>query len=71
LSEKTIEYYKEVYQYFARFISPQSRCSEITASVVEDFIFYLKDKNKDIRATSINNYFRGIRAWFYKYKLVQ
>ena len=60
LSPKTIRYYEEDLQYFARNISAKN-ASEINRQIVDDFIFH--EMNKGNRITAINTRLRGIRVF--------
>ena len=60
LSPKTIRYYEEDLQYFARNI-PAKNADDIKREVVDDFIFHEMDKGN--RITAINTRLRGIRVF--------
>ena len=62
LSPKTIRYYEEDLQYFARNISAKN-ASEINRQTVDDFILHEMDKGN--RVTAINTRLRGIRVFIH------
>ena len=62
LSPKTIRYYEEDLQYFARNI-PAKKTDEINRQTVDDFILHEMDKGN--RVTAINTRLRGIRVFIH------
>lgn len=65
MADKTLYDYKYAYELFSDFVGGNMLCSDISQKVIYDFIEHLQKKNPDIRATSINSYLRGIRAFLY------
>ena len=70
LSEDTIEYYKNSYNYFIEFLQSEYSCdgtlmlSELTGRFIEEFTLWLGNTHK-INNTSINTRLRGLRAFLY------
>ena len=65
LSEKTIEYYKESYEIFRKYLSLNDifNFNDLNREFIEDYTIYLQEK--DLSPNSINTYLRGIRAFLY------
>lgn len=69
LSKPTLTQYEGSYKYFCQYLKQQYNVDEIQSQDIdEEHIFgfseYVIQKNKDIKATTINYYIRGIRAFF-------
>jgi len=67
LSDKTIRHYDYIIELFGNFLGDISKiyCSEITRDTIEEFIEFLKNRNSEIRATSINSYLKDLRTLLY------
>ena len=67
LSEKTIIHYDGIYELFRNYLSnaDETYCSDITTDDIEGFIEFLKKRNPNIRATTINSYLRDLRTMLY------
>lgn len=70
LSENTINYYFNCYDYFVIFLDEELgydediKLSKIDKTMIEDFNLWLKNKY-NINNTTINTRIRGIRAFLY------
>ena len=62
LSEDSIIDYEYVYKIFSEFIGETTLCADIDEDDVYDFIANVREKNPQIRDTSINTYLRELRA---------
>jgi len=67
LSEKTIRHYDILMEVLGQFFENISEvyCNEITTDTVQEFIEFLKNRNPDIRATTINSYLKDLRTLLY------
>jgi len=68
LSAKTIKHYDDIMELFLKFLNDdgsQVHCSDINRDTVEEFIEFLKERNPEIRATSINSYLKDLRTVLY------
>jgi integrase/recombinase XerD len=65
LSADTLSYYDDSYKLFTGYISDATPCAQITNDTVLEFIAYLRERNPEIRDTSINAYLRGVRVILY------
>lgn len=65
LSGKIIEYYRETYLIFEKFLKENGveYFSEVNRELLEDYTLYLKEQ--DLNENSINTYLRGIRTFLY------
>ena len=64
LSDKTIDYYKEVLDVFIKFRGHNEfLVKEINREIIDEYILYLKDSG--IKDISVNTRLRGIRAFIY------
>ena len=63
LSEKTIEYYKESYEIFRKYLSLNDifNFNDLNREFIEDYTIYLQEK--DLSPNSINTYLRAIRTF--------
>ena len=68
LSECTIKLYERFYNnVFIKFYSENELCKNITKEIVIEFIGFLKNRNPNIRTTSINSYLHSLRAMLYNF----
>ena len=67
LSDKTIKHYDNIAELFRKFLGNESEiyCSNITRDTIEEFIEFLKSRNPNIKATSINSYLKDLRTLLY------
>ena len=66
LSDKTIKHYDDIMELFGKFLGVDSiYCSDITRDTIEEFIEFLKSRNPEIRATTINSYLKDLRTILY------
>jgi len=66
LSDKTIKHYDTAIELFTNFLNIDNpSCCDINVDTIEEFIEFLKARNPDIRATSINSYLKDIRTILY------
>ena len=66
LSDTTIKHYDNAIELFLFFLKDNDLyCSDINRDTIEEFIEFLKTRNPDIRATSINSYLKDMRTILY------
>ena len=67
LSDRTIRHYDYTMEQFGIFMKniEEVYCSEIDQDTMEEFIEFLKARNPNIRAATINSYLRGLRTILY------
>ena len=67
LSKRTIQHYDDVMELFGKFfnVSNDMSCSEINRDTIETFVEFLKARNPNIKATSINSYLKDLRTILY------
>ena len=67
LSAVTIKHYDDVKELFVNFLGAtgETMCSEIYRDTIEEFVEFLKDRNPEIRATSVNSYLKDLRTILY------
>lgn len=61
----TVRQYNQAYKILNDVIEPTEFCSAITKDTVNQFINFLKNRNYEIRNSTINTYLRLIRAFIY------
>ena len=65
LSKRTMQHYDNIIDLFKDFMGKDVYCGDINSDTVEEFIEFLKTRNPDIRATSINSYLKDLRSVLY------
>jgi len=67
LSKRTIKHYDDVMELFGKFFNVNSEvcCSDISRDTIEAFVEFLKSRNPNIKATSINSYLKDLRTILY------
>ena len=67
LSDVTIRHYDDIMELFSKFLGADSEvyCSDITRDTIEEFVEFLKSRNSEIKATSINSYLKDLRTLLY------
>ena len=67
LSPRTIQHYDEVKALFETFLdnSDDMTCCDISRDTIEEFVEFLKKRNPEIRATTINSYLKDLRTILY------
>jgi len=67
LSHRTIKHYDEMMELFSGFLgrTDDVLCSDINRDTIEEFIEFLKSRNPNIRATTINSYLKDLRSILY------
>ena len=64
-SDNTIRYYEDNYSIFTNFFNENNFCSTITEDTIQEYIEYLRNKNPNLKDTSINTYLRAVRSMLY------
>lgn len=64
VSSATIKHYNGTYNQFIKCVSKETLIQEINIDTIYNFISFLKSRNEDIRAKSINSYLIDLRAFF-------
>jgi len=65
LSEKTIKHYDSIVELFTGFLQSDVLCADVNIDTIEEFIEFLKNRNADIKATTINSYLKDLRTVLY------
>ena len=67
LAKKTIKHYDDIIELLGKFYNniDDVYCSDITTDTIEEFIEFLKTRNPNIKATSINSYLKDLRTVLY------
>ena len=65
LSEHTLEYYFYSMKHFSQFFNGENFCSSITSRTIEDYIAFLREKERALSNISVNTYLRSIRTIIY------
>jgi len=67
LSPRTIKHYDEVKELFENFLNNanEATCCAVSSDTIEEFIEFLKKRNPEIRATTINSYLKDLRTILY------
>jgi len=67
LSSRTIKHYDDIMELFGNFAGGLDGvyCNAISRDTIEEFIEFLKSRNPEIRATSINSYLKDLRTILY------
>lgn len=64
-SKNTLKQYNTCYKYLTKVIDPNIKCKDLTKANVSKYIDYLRERNPNVRNTTINTYLRPIKAFFY------
>jgi len=67
LSSVTIKHYDDINELFVGFLGEgnETFCSDISRDTIEEFVEFLKIRNSEIRATTINSYLKDLRTVLY------
>lgn len=66
-SDATINSYRGRYKAFTEYFSGDHLCSDVSSTIVFQFVIFLQERNPDIKTVTINTYLRHIRAIFYSF----
>ena len=65
LSQRSIDYYEECFEFFTDYYPATSPCSEITKDICLGYVLYLRETRPNLKDSTINTYLRAVRAILY------
>jgi len=65
LSEESLVYYRNCYNFFAEFFGEKRPCSDFTEDIYYQYIMHLKQTRPNLKDVTLNSYLRGLRVILY------